>query len=50
MFGQNHSDETRDKISLSMPNSIQIEVTDLKEKTTTSYDSIREAARALDIR
>jgi len=28
---------------------IQIEVTDLKEKTTTSYDSISEAARALNL-
>jgi len=28
----------------------KIEVTDLEEKTTINYDSIREAARALDIR
>jgi hypothetical protein len=31
------------------PSSQKIEVTDLEEKTTTSYNSINEAARALDI-
>jgi len=33
-----------------MPTSIQIEVTDIKNNITTSYGSIREAARALNIR
>jgi group I intron endonuclease len=73
MFGQNHSDETRQKISdaltgesnpnygkprsdeirgkisLSMPNSSKIEVFDLQENTTTYYNSMSEAARALNI-
>jgi group I intron endonuclease len=59
MFGQNHSDETRKKISeankgktradgAGMP-AQQIEVVDLQEKTITTYDSIREAVRALNI-
>jgi hypothetical protein len=37
------------KISLSMPNSLKIEIFDLQEKTTTAYNSIQEAARALNI-
>ena len=47
--GRNLSDETRKKISDAQPTSQQIEVTDLQEKTTTTYNSIREAARALNI-
>ena len=49
MFGKNHSDKTRENISLSMPNNIKIEVTDIKNNTTISYDSIRAAARALNL-
>jgi len=32
-----------------MPTSIKIEVTDIQNNTTTSYDSVSEAARALNI-
>jgi group I intron endonuclease len=58
MFGQNHSEETRKKISDAMvgntnsknhPNSQQIQVFDEKTNQTTTYNSIREAARALNI-
>jgi len=35
--------------SKNQPNSRQIEVTDIKNNTTTSYDSIHEAGRALKI-
>jgi group I intron endonuclease len=48
--GKTHSEETKNKILLSMPNSSKIEVFDLQEKTTTIYNSMGEAARALDIR
>lgn len=47
--GKTHSEETKKKISLSMPNSLKIETFDLQEKTTTAYNSIQEAARALNI-
>jgi hypothetical protein len=49
MFGKTHSSETCKKISDAMPNSIKIEVTDIKKNTTTCYDSIHEAARALNL-
>jgi hypothetical protein len=49
MFGKNHSDESKKKITDAMPNKIQIEVTDIKNNTTTTYNCIREAARALNI-
>ena len=59
MFGQNHSDVTRQKISDAKKGkprpegqgipSQAIEVTDIKNDTTTSYDSISEAAIALNI-
>jgi group I intron endonuclease len=49
MFGKNHSDESKKKITDAMPNKIQIEVTDLDLNTQTIYHSIREAARALNI-
>jgi group I intron endonuclease len=57
-FGQNHTDETKKQISDAMvgntngknnPNSQVIEVTDIKNNTTISYDSMSEAARALNI-
>jgi len=32
-----------------MPNNIQIEVTDIQNNTTTTYNYISEAARALNI-
>jgi len=48
-IGSQLSDETRQKISNAMPTSIKIEVTDIKNNTTTNYDSISEAARALNI-
>ena len=41
--------ETKTKISDAQPTSQAIEVTDIKNYTTTSYNSIREAARALNI-
>ena len=47
--GRNFSDETRKKISDAQPTSQVIEVFDLEEKTTTTYNSIREAARALNL-
>jgi hypothetical protein len=47
--GHKHSDKTRNNIKAAQPTSQQIEVTDIKNNTTTSYDSIREAARALNI-
>jgi len=57
-FGQNHSEETKKQISdalvgntnsTNQPNSQVIEVTDIKNNTTIYYDSINEAARALNI-
>jgi len=56
--GKNHTEETKKKISDALvgntnsqnqPNSQAIEVTDIKNNTINSYDSIREAARALNI-
>ena len=65
MYGQNHSDESKKIISEAKkgennPNygkkvegsgkpSQVIEVSDIKNNTTTSYNSINEAARALNI-
>jgi group I intron endonuclease len=60
-FGKNLSEETKKTISDTLKGrpkaegagngmpSQAIEVIDLQEKTTTSYNSIREAARALNI-
>jgi hypothetical protein len=57
-LGKTHSEETRANISASLignsngknqPNSIKIEVTDLQTGISTSYISMREAARALNI-
>jgi len=54
-LGHKHSDDAKKKISDSMvgnknqPNSQQIEVTDIQNNTTTYYDSIRKAGRALNI-
>jgi hypothetical protein len=65
MYGRNHSEETRTKISdaqkgntnkkakpraegVGSPSQV-IEVFDLQEKTTTSYNSKSAAARALNI-
>jgi len=47
--GRKLSNKTKQKISDTMPNSIKIEVNDITNNYTTSYDSIREAARALNI-
>jgi len=59
MYGKNHTEETKTIISEAKKGkpkpvgsgkpSQQIEVTDIKNNTTTCYDSIREAARALNI-
>ena len=59
MFGKNHTDETKKimsdnrkgkpKIEGSGSSSQQIEVTDIQNNTTISYDSISEAARVLNI-
>jgi len=60
MYGKNHTEETKKKIISegkkgqqkpvgSGKPSQQIEVTDIKNNTTTCYDSIREVARALNI-
>jgi group I intron endonuclease len=58
-FGKNLSEETRNKISDARKGqprpkgagkpSQQIEVLDIKNNSTTSYDSIHEAARALNL-
>jgi len=47
--GKTISDETRKKISDAQPTSQVIEVFDLEENISTIYNSIREAARALNI-
>jgi len=58
MFGKNHTEESKTKISDAMigntnaknqPNSQIIEVTDITNNTTVSYNSMREAARALNL-
>ena len=61
MFGRNHNEETKTKISEALAGkpkpkpegsgkaSQQIEVTDIKNNITTSYDSINKAAGALNI-
>ena len=59
MFGKNHTEETKiimsdakkgkPKVEGSGSPSQAIEVTDIKNNTTTSYDSMGEAARALNI-
>ena len=57
-LGSKHSEESKQKISDAMvgntnsknqPNSQQIEVTDIQNDTTTSYDSMGEAAKALNL-
>jgi hypothetical protein len=45
--GRIHSEESKLQNSLSQSNRIRIEVTDLELNTIISYNSIREAARAL---
>jgi group I intron endonuclease len=49
MFGKNHSDETRNKILSSQPNSIKLEVFDKENNKTTTYVSIRAASKALNL-
>jgi hypothetical protein len=59
MYGKNHTEETKTIMSEAKKGkprtegagkpSQQIEVTDIKNNTTTSYDSIGEAARALNL-
>jgi len=46
---KNHSDEAKRKISEAQPTSIKIEVTDIKNNITTTYNSMSEATRALNI-
>jgi len=48
-LGRQISEEHKEKISLSMPNRIKIEVLDLETNINTSYDSMGAAARALNI-
>jgi group I intron endonuclease len=48
-FGKNHSDESKQKISDSMPNNVQISVFDIQNNQTTTYNSIRAAARDLEV-
>ena len=60
MFGKNHTEETKiimsdakkgkTKVEGSRSPSQAIEVTDIKNNTTTSYDSMSAAARALNIK
>jgi group I intron endonuclease len=47
--GKTLSNNTKQKISDAMSTSIKIEVTDITNNITTSYNSINEAARALNI-
>jgi hypothetical protein len=47
-FGQTLNEETRDKISFSMPSRIKVEVTDLERDIITIYNSIRAAVAALN--
>jgi len=47
--GKTLSDETKNKISDAQLNSQAIEVTDITNNTTTSYDSMGEVARVLNI-
>ena len=47
--GRKLSDKTKQKISDAMPNSIKIEVSDIKNNITTFYDSMHEAARELNL-
>ena len=59
-FGKNHTEETKKILSDALKGqprpegsgkpSQQIEVTDIKNNITTSYDSFSEAARALNIK
>jgi len=49
LTGSNKSDDTKRKMSDAQPTSIQIEVNDIKNNITTSYNSIKEAARVLNI-
>jgi len=48
-YGKTLPNEPKTKLSDAQPTSQAIEVTDIKNYTTTSYNSIREAARALNI-
>jgi NUMOD3 motif/NUMOD1 domain len=50
MFGKNHSDETRKKMSDNISTSQRLEVFDIKNNQITTYDSIHEAARVLNIK
>jgi group I intron endonuclease len=45
VFGKTRSEETKQRISLSMPNSKTIQVTDLETNTTVNYVSITAASR-----
>jgi hypothetical protein len=45
LTGSKRSNDTRKKMSAAQSTSQQIEVFDLEDKTTTSYNSISEAAR-----
>jgi len=47
--GENHPNYGKPKFQGAGRPSQQIEVTDIKKNITTSYDSIRSAARALNI-
>jgi hypothetical protein len=47
--GKTLSEETKTKMSLSHPNGTRIEVTDLELNTSAVFNSIREAAKALNI-
>jgi len=49
LTGSNKSDDTKRKMSDAQPTSIKIEVNDIKNNITTSYNSIKEAARVLNI-
>jgi group I intron endonuclease len=49
MYGKTHSEESKLQNSLSNPNRIRIEVTDLELNTIITYNSIGQASRTLNI-
>ena len=51
LYGKTHSEETRKKLSAANKENLQkIEVFDEKNKITTIYNSMSEAAKALNIK
>jgi hypothetical protein len=49
LWDKKKSEQHKIALSISMPNNIKIEVTDSISNSTTTYDSINAAAKALDV-